>query len=135
MKNTFYILLIFLLIIVDSGCNRFNKYVRDKSGVDAIVVFDSQKYDFGSIKMCKIISHTFHYKNVGRSAFFINDIKTSCGCTVPHWSKEPIKPNGNGSIRIDFINPSYGEFHKCSMVLCNINGRHLYLIIKGKIVK
>jgi len=42
MKNTFYRLLIFLLIIVDSGCNRSNKGMLDKSREDATVVFDSQ---------------------------------------------------------------------------------------------
>jgi hypothetical protein len=42
MKNTFCILLIFSLIIVDNGCNRSNKGMLDKSREDATVVFDSQ---------------------------------------------------------------------------------------------
>jgi hypothetical protein len=130
MKNELCIILLLSLFI--SGCN---KITRNKSKDNAIVMFDSQNYDFGNIKMHKIISHTFYYKNIGQCAFYINDIKTSCGCTIPHWTKEPVKPNSKGSIKIDFINPSYGEFHKCAMIICNVNGRHLYLILKGKITK
>ena len=53
MKNKLCIIILLSLFI--SGCN---KITQNKSK-DAIVRFDNQNYDFGNIKMHKIISHTF----------------------------------------------------------------------------
>ncbi len=54
MKNTFYRLLIFLLIIVDCGCNRSNKGMLDKSREDATVVFDSQNMISSALNIMSI---------------------------------------------------------------------------------
>ena len=39
---------------------------------------------------------SFVFKNLGEEAIVINRVRSTCGCTVPDWPREPIEP---GAIR------------------------------------
>ena len=65
--------------------------------------FVDEVKDFGEITQGEVVSTTFRFRNVGQSDLIISAARASCGCTVPEWSKEPIKPGAEGKIdvRID----------------------------------
>ncbi len=66
------------------------------------IQFDKTEHDFGIIMQGEKVSYTFKYKNIGNADLIIKDATASCGCTVPHYSKEPIAPGETGEIEVIF---------------------------------
>jgi hypothetical protein len=64
--------------------------------------FEYTEFDFGDISDQQIVSHTFNFRNSGKKPLVIAHVRGTCGCTVPHWPKEPIPAGGRGSIQIRF---------------------------------
>lgn len=64
--------------------------------------FLSYKADFGKILSTSTSKHTFTFTNSGVEPLVITNVKGSCGCTVPQWTKEPIAPGETGEIKIVF---------------------------------
>lgn len=67
-----------------------------------VMTFEEMEYNFGTIKQGESVTHIFKFKNDGKEPLLINTAVGSCGCTVPEWPKEPIRPNGNGEIKVTF---------------------------------
>ncbi len=67
-----------------------------------VMTFEVLEYNFGTIKQGASATYEFKFKNTGREPLIINEAHGSCGCTVPDYPKEPIKPNGTGTIKVTF---------------------------------
>jgi hypothetical protein len=65
---------------------------------DASIGFAYEKHDFGTIPLKKKSTYSFGFTNPGKTMLIINDVKTSCGCTVPEWGRKPIRPREKGLI-------------------------------------
>ena len=75
------------------------KSVRDSSALR----FDSRIHDFGIVREAgDKVSHTFTFRNTGDEPVVIVSASSSCGCTVPVYTREPVLPNGEGHIEITF---------------------------------
>lgn len=76
------------------------------SGVDRpngpVMKFNVLEHNFGTIKQGESVTYEFKFKNSGKEPLIINTAVGSCGCTVPEYPKEPIKPNGSGVIKVTF---------------------------------
>ena len=68
----------------------------------AIIGFDTRDYDFGTVKEGVVVEGIFKVSNKGKVDFVINDASASCGCTVPEWPKEAIKPGDSAEIKFSF---------------------------------
>ena len=68
----------------------------------AIIEFDTKDYDFGTVKEGDEVEGTFKIANKGKIDLIITDAKASCGCTVPEWPKEAIKPGDSAEIKFSF---------------------------------
>lgn len=66
------------------------------------IVFESKVFNFGNIKEGEVISHTFNFKNEGKSDLIIRKIKSSCGCTVVNLSAKIIKAGKKGAFKVTF---------------------------------
>lgn len=66
------------------------------------LAIDSAFYDFGTVKQGVFVKRTFRFKNTGADSLVITDVKTTCGCTVPEWPKQPVPPGGEGEIKVEF---------------------------------
>ena len=100
---------------------------------DATISFIRQEHDFGSLKLKKQDSCTFEFSNSGKTALLINNVKTSCGCTVPEWTKKPVKPGTKGEIKIKYDADFPGTFYKTITVYFNGENSPVTLKIKGKV--
>lgn len=100
---------------------------------DASIHFDENKHDFGTISFKKEAIYTFEFSNPGKTMLLINDVKTSCGCTVPEWAKEPIRPGQKGQIKIKYDAAFPGVFHKTAEVFFNGPDSPANLEIKGEV--
>ncbi|MDR2287472.1 MAG: DUF1573 domain-containing protein [Prevotellaceae bacterium] len=101
----------------------------------AKIQFTETQYDFGNVKEVNgPVSHVFTFKNTGDAPVFIQNVETSCGCTSPEYSKEPIQPGKSGMVKATFDpagRPSY--FDKNLTVVSNAVNNRVVLKIKGNV--
>lgn len=64
------------------------------------VKFADVAHNFGSIQQDSKNTKIFKFTNTGTEPLIIEDAKGSCGCTVPKFPKEPIKPGETGEIEV-----------------------------------
>jgi hypothetical protein len=100
---------------------------------DTSISFSEEKHDFGLIPYQKEATYSFEFSNPGKTMLIINEVKTSCGCTVPEWPKEPIRPGRKGIIKITYDAAFPGVFHKTVEVFYNGSESPDSLEIKGEI--
>lgn len=100
---------------------------------DASIGFAYEKHDFGTIPLKKEATYSFGFTNPGETMLIINDVKTSCGCTVPEWSRKPIRPGEKGLIKINYDAAFPGVFHKTIEVFYNGTDSPDTLEIKGEV--
>lgn len=89
---------------------------------DGLPVFSVSQnvHDFGTIIQGEKVSHIYKFKNTGKSDLIVSSVRASCGCTVPTYSKDPVKPGGEGEIEIVFDSSGRsGRQHKTITVLTN----------------
>jgi hypothetical protein len=68
----------------------------------AVLSFEKPGYDFGKIKEGQKVHYDFKFTNTGKSPLIISNATATCGCTIPEWPKEPIKPGATGVIKVVF---------------------------------
>jgi len=59
-------------------------------------------YEFGEITQGEKVSYEFKFKNTGKTPLIITNASATCGCTVPEYPSNPIKPGEEGSIKVVF---------------------------------
>ena len=64
--------------------------------------FKKMVHDFGRMKEGEKREFDFEFTNTGKEDLYIEDCKGSCGCTVPEWPKEAIKPGQTAAIKVKF---------------------------------
>lgn len=99
----------------------------------AAVSFQHTSHDFGTIKEeAGQVAYEFVFVNTGQSPLIISDVRPSCGCTTPSWSKEPIAPGDTGTIVAQY-NPMNrpGTFRKSITVTSNAETSNTILYIQG----
>jgi len=78
----------------------------------------------------------FEFTNTGNQPLLIKDVKSSCGCTVPSFSKDPIMPGKTGKIEVKYnMNP--GPIRKTITVesnAVNVDEGRVALKIKGEVI-
>ncbi len=86
----------------------------------AKIKFEQTEFDFGDIQSGDKVEHTFKFKNTGDAPLVLSNVQTTCGCTAPNWSKEPIAPGASSEILIKFNSTGKkGKQHKVITVLSN----------------
>lgn len=67
------------------------------------IIFSEKHHDFGSIREEDGTAVTvFTFVNTSQQAIMIKNVRASCGCTTPTYSREPIVPNGEGKITVAY---------------------------------
>jgi len=100
----------------------------------AEITFDTLSYNFGTFsKNEPIRTCSFAFKNTGTAPLVIEQVFASCGCTVPEWPKQPIKPGETAAIdvRYDGTDKPTGQFQKTITVRANVEGKLVRLTIEG----
>ncbi len=64
--------------------------------------FETTNHHFGEIMEGEKVSYVFRFTNTGGSDLVIASAQGSCGCTVPEFTKEPVKPKQKGEIKVTF---------------------------------
>jgi hypothetical protein len=101
----------------------------------ATIEWDEMSYDFGDIPFNEPIQVDFSFSNPGMVPLIISDVKTSCGCTVADFPKQPVGSGAKGTITVTFDAKSPGYFSKTVTVYSNSQEGLTKLYIKGVVVK
>lgn len=102
----------------------------------AIIEFDQREYDFGEVVEGDTVEGVFKVTNAGKSDLVITSAKATCGCTVPEWPKEAIKPGESADIKFTFNSRGrQGKQTKSITLKTNTEKITEILRIKGTVVK
>ena len=97
--------------------------------------FVEEVIDFGDISQGEKVKKRFKFKNTGNSELIISDAKGSCGCTVPLWPRQPIRPGQEGEIEVVFdSNGKQGRQHKTVTLISNTVPNTKVIAIKGNVL-
>ncbi len=131
------IITLFVLGFLTFTMNAQEKQATEKPKDPNAPVFEfvTEVIDYGKIALNADGVRTFKFKNVGKSPLVINDIKSSCGCTVPKKPAGPILPGDNGEIEVKYDTNRAGGFSKSITVASNADEPVKMLQIKGIVLK
>lgn len=143
-------IIFFSLILIFTSCknrNEENKLSGDivnntltatgkTSDNHPVITFEKTTHDFGRILEGEKITTVFRFKNTGGSDLIISNVNASCGCTVPYFSKTPIKPGNQGEISVEFdSNRRSGAQAKSVSVLTNAQPSTVVLTVRAMIIE
>jgi len=97
------------------------------------IIFEKTTHDFGVIGNKSEAECVFSFVNKGQIPIAVTGVKASCGCTAPKWSKEPVKPEAVGEIRVRYNTNITGPFNKTITVLTTADKSPIILTIKGDV--
>ena len=100
------------------------------------IEFEETTFDFGEAQEGDIIKHTFTFKNTGDHPLVVTSARSSCGCTVPQLSREPIPTGKSGTMNVRFnTDTKPGKQNKMVTVTSNTYPADTKLYIKGFVHK
>ena len=104
----------------------------------AEIKFDTLRCNFGIFPASDPIrKHSFHFTNVGTAPLIINQAFASCGCTVPSFTKDPVKAGESGTIDVTYNGTGLipGRFSKTITIRSNAKNRIVRLVIEGEMTQ
>lgn len=98
----------------------------------ADIQFIEDSHDFGNIKEGTQATYEFKFTNTGTEPLILSDVRPSCGCTTPEWTREPIAPGATGVIKAIFnSNGRPGSFNKSITVTSNAASGQKVITFRG----
>ncbi|MCX7696763.1 MAG: DUF1573 domain-containing protein [Bacteroidales bacterium] len=107
--------------------------LRAQKGAE--ITFQKLVHDFGQIQEGTEAVAEFVFTNTGDAPLLISNVKSSCGCTVPFYPKEPILPGKTGLIKARYDTNRIGKFNKQITVLSNATNGEVSLRITGEVIQ
>lgn len=97
------------------------------------VAWNEKTHDFGQIVLNKPATAVFIFKNTSDKPVVITTAKSSCGCTVAEYTKEPVKPGDEGQVKATYNSAREGSFSKSVTVTFDGNPTPDVLTLKGEV--
>jgi hypothetical protein len=97
------------------------------------ITFEQEVMNYGTLSQGADGNRTFVFKNTGKEPLILTNVKASCGCTTPKWTRNPVAPGEKGEIVVHYDTNRMGQFHKTVTVQSNGKTSTKTLTIKGKI--
>ena len=102
-----------------------------ESGKFPVITFEESQFDFGTIDQGTNVEHVFKFKNTGEAPLLIVNAKSSCGCTVPEYTKEPVAPGDSGELLVKFNGSGQNQVSKTVTLTTNTKAGTETLTIKA----
>lgn len=97
--------------------------------------FEQETLDYGKIEKGSDGVRAFVFTNVGNAPLIIEQVKGSCGCTVPTKPEKPIMPGEKGEIKVKYDTNRVGGFSKSVTITSNAVEARKIVRIKGLVEK
>ena len=103
----------------------------------AEIKFEKTSHNFGTFpESSPKVTCVFKFTNTGDKLLVIHQAIASCGCTVPQYPKEPIKPGEGGEIIVTYDGAGKfpGHFKKSITLRTNAKQEIVRLYVEGDMV-
>ncbi|GHT19807.1 hypothetical protein AGMMS4957_04910 [Bacteroidia bacterium] len=99
------------------------------------VTVDRLVHDFGTVQeSAGTVKTTFYVINNTDEPVMILNVRTTCGCTVPTWTKTPIEPGKKGAIDVVFTTADRaGQQFSKDITIITSNNQTLKVSISGTV--
>lgn len=117
----------------------FSAFAQDANGEknkkvkEPEITFETLVHDYGNIMQGDNGTCEFVFKNTGKADLLLTNCRSSCGCTVPEWPKDPIAPGKKASIKVKYNTQRIGAINKSITVESNAVNNRVVLNIKGNV--
>ena len=136
MKKSFSMLITLSFLI-------FGAYAQDTQTVKAQaenpnapeISFDKTVHDYGTIFVGGDGHCEYEFTNTGKEPLILSSVRSSCGCTIPSWPREPILPGKKETIKVKYDTNRMGPINKSVTVLSNAKNTPIVLRMTGNIIK
>lgn len=101
-----------------------------------LIEFDKETHDYGTIYVNGDGNCVFTFTNKGTEPLLLTNVRAGCGCTVPHWPREPVLPGESAEIKVKYttLNRPH-KINKSIVVTSNsVTKNTVVLRIKGEVV-
>lgn len=125
-----------LVLLLLTGClsGLQAQTIAEKKATTETLILKEKSYDFGKIPQGRPVTHVFEITNKSDAPVFIENVLTSCGCTTPEWSREPIQPGATTTVKVGYNAATEGYFSKS--ITIQYNGNQVQtLVISGTVYK
>jgi hypothetical protein len=120
-----------LITILFIGLLSFSVNAQEKV---AKIDFKADTIDYGTVEKGADGVRVFEFTNTGDAPLIVSKVSSSCGCTVPKWSKEPILPGKTGEIQVKYDTNRVNPIRKTITVISNADTPTVALKIKGEVI-
>ncbi len=122
----------FTVLLMIAG-NQIKGQDTDKNA--PVAEFDKKVHNYGTIERGSDGTCEFTFKNTGKEPLVLSNVRSSCGCTTPNWTREPVKKGDEGTIKVRYNTRIVGSFNKSITIYSNASNNPVRLSIRGKVVK
>lgn len=124
---------LFVIATVTLSCSQTPARESEKSVFGPGIEFSELKHDYGIIEQGGDGTYEFQFTNTGTEPLVLSNVRSSCGCTVPKWPREPIGAGETATIEVKYNTTRVGSFNKSITVYSNASEQPIVLHIKGKV--
>lgn len=103
------------------------------ASAQAIITFEKTSHSFGDFKEDQPQKAVFVFTNTGDKPLVIQQAFSSCGCTVPSFTKAPIEPGKKGEVIVTYDGKGKfpGHFKKAVTIRSNASNSLARVYIEG----
>jgi len=99
-----------------------------------VISFEEMLFDYGTIEQGGDGNHNFIYKNTGKEPLILSKVRSSCGCTIPEWSRVPLLSGEQDTIKVTYDTRRLGRFSKTVSIFSNAKKEMEVVRIQGEVV-
>jgi hypothetical protein len=117
------------------GTSNTAAQATEKNPNAPVITFDKTVHDYGTIPYKGDGKCQFKFTNTGKEPLILTNVRSSCGCTVPKWPREPILPGHSDVIHVEYKTNRVGKINKTITVQSNASNETVVLRIKGQVLR
>jgi len=133
MRKTFLIMAFIMSYAVGLKAQDFTTAPTNPNA--PVIKIDRVEHDYGTIYQNADGNTYFVYTNTGQEPLILSRVKSSCGCTVPKWSRQPLLTGQSDTLKVRYDTKRIGTFHKTITIMSNATVSRLVVNIKGKVIE
>lgn len=133
MKKLFSVLILMAFVFAGVAQNDEAQPKKTKKVKAPEITFVKLVHDYGQIEQGGNGECEFEFKNTGKADLILTNCRSSCGCTVPSWPKDPIPPGKKAVIKVKYNTQRIGQINKTITVESNAVNDRVVLKITGNV--
>ena len=133
MKKVFSLLMVLAFVMAGVAQNDDAQPKKNKKVKNPEITFETLVHDYGEIYQGENGECEFVFKNTGKADLILTNCRSSCGCTVPSWPKDPIAPGKKAVIKVKYNTQRIGQINKTITVESNAVNDRVVLKITGNV--